>query len=195
MTRGDGPRQGPPLAALTGRLAACPTDFGLPVDIGPVLADVLEDLGHEPLPAHWHQQLAVRPPAEADPARAGWLRCVAVTTWLVAEPALGGLLTTAAILRLFDRDVRALAGHLRADALVQDPDRREELARLALRAAGAVPAGESAAQAADRLATLDTVNRAELVAAAAAAEAHARAVREAMARKRAEEAAARAMRE
>ncbi|MBP7601669.1 MAG: hypothetical protein KA750_09995, partial [Thermoflexales bacterium] len=57
------------------------------------------------------------------------------------------------------------------------------------------PAGESVAQAQDRLATLNTAERQRVIQAARAAEERARAVREAMARKAAEEAAAKYNRE
>jgi hypothetical protein len=46
-----------------------------------------------------------------------------------------------------------------AKRLVAGTDRREELARLCLRALGLRPAGETAAQAEDRLATLNSVER------------------------------------
>jgi hypothetical protein len=82
-----------------------------------------------------------------------------------------------------------------APAFVTDPDRREELVRLALHAIDRHPAGETGAQAADRLTTLSTVERARVVAAARVAEARAREVREAMAKQAAEEAAAQYSRE
>ncbi|OOK67654.1 hypothetical protein BZL30_7641 [Mycobacterium kansasii] len=58
-----------------------------------------------------------------------------------------------------------------------------------------MPAGETVEQAADRLSTLDSATRARVEAEARAAEARAKEVRAALARKRAEEAAARASRE
>ena len=63
---------------------------------------------------------------------------------------------------------------------VTDPDRREELARVTLRALSLTPAGETAAQAADRLSTVDSVRRHEVLLAAKAAEERAAAVRKAM---------------
>jgi uncharacterized metal-binding protein len=84
---------------------------------------------------------------------------------------------------------------VRAELFVRDADRREELARLVFRCTGVVPAGETAEQAADRLSTLDSATRTRVEAEARAAEERAREVREALKRKRAEEAAARASRE
>jgi hypothetical protein len=82
-----------------------------------------------------------------------------------------------------------------APQFVSDADRREELARLALHHLGLRPAGETEAQAADRLSTLDTVERERVQRAARQAEERARAIREAMAKKAAEEAAAQYSRE
>jgi hypothetical protein len=52
-----------------------------------------------------------------------------------------------------------LAKLVPAERLVFDADRREELARLGLRALGLRPAGETVTQAEDRLATLNSVER------------------------------------
>jgi hypothetical protein len=76
-------------------------------------------------------------------------------------------------------------------ACVTDPDRREELARLCLKSLGLLPKGETAAQAADRLAALDSVERHRVLKATAAAEKRAREVREAMAKQKAQESASR----
>ena len=72
-----------------------------------------------------------------------------------------------------------------------DGDRREELVRLCLSELGIRPAGETVDEATDRLNTLDSVERVNVVRKTRKAEARARKIREEMARKRAEEAAAR----
>src|SRR4029078_13283764 len=79
--------------------------------------------------------------------------------------------------------------------LISDADRREELARFCLKQLGLRPAGESEAQAEDRLTTLSSAERQRVVRAARQAEERARAIREEMARKAAEEAADKATRE
>ena len=84
-----------------------------------------------------------------------------------------------------------LSGLVRADSLIGDPDRREELVRICLHALGLRPQGESIAQAMDRLNTLDSIERKRVVEKTRAAEARAREIREAMARRAAQEAAAR----
>lgn len=186
------PPQGPAVELLTRRLAQCPPDFADAVAVGAILADVLEDAGHDLLPAEWHDALAPRQP---EPAQRSWVQATAILAWLLADPAVGPIVPTAAVLELLRGDLHELTLHVPAAALVTDSDRREELARLLLRAAGTIPAGETPAQAADRLATLDTVTRLRVVADARAAEARAHAVRDALAAHRAREAAARAMRE
>jgi hypothetical protein len=88
-----------------------------------------------------------------------------------------------------------MADFVPARDLVTDPDRREELARRCLRALGLLPGGETAAQAADRLGTLDSVERARVIAATRDAELRAAEVRKAMQAQAAAEAAAKASRE
>jgi hypothetical protein len=108
----------------------------------------------------------------------------------LAQPARLRLLLTTGL-----ADLAAVAA---APQFVADPDRREELVRLCLSALGLRPAGETIAQAEDRLATLNSAERERLVLATRAAEARARAIREAMARRAREaevEANLKAMRE
>ena len=69
------------------------------------------------------------------------------------------------------------------------------MVRLCLRDLGLRPEGETEAQAQDRLTTLSTAERSRVLAAARQAEERARAVREAMAKQAAEEAAAQYSRE
>jgi hypothetical protein len=95
------------------------------------------------------------------------------------------------IRRLLEETVPALRKVVRAKSVPSDPDRREELARLVLRDLGVLPEGENEAEAADRLSTVDSVRRVEVMQAAKAAEERAAAVRNAMEEKRAQEAAAR----
>ena len=76
-----------------------------------------------------------------------------------------------------------------ARRFVSDPDRREELARVALARLGYRPAGETLAQAQDRLTTLNSAERARVMNASRAAEERARQIREALAKKAAEESA------
>lgn len=189
----------PPVERLVHRLAACPDAFLAPprigdagvVSVGAVLGDAVRARGAE-LPEAWLDAVG---PAVADAGTERWLRAVLVTCWLVADDELDGLVGADALLGLLTADLRALTDLVAPEDLVGDDDRREELARLLLRSCGVVPAGETEGQAADRLATLDSVSRTRVEAEARAAEQRAREVREAMERRRAAEAAARASRE
>jgi hypothetical protein len=191
---------GPVLESLTRRLAATPAEFlaeprlgaAGQVHVPAVVTDLLRDLGGPPLtPA----QLAVFQPADARRHR-NWLGLVLVACWLLHDPwfreraAFGP-----AAADFLTGGLAALAAHVQAPRFVADPDRREELARLALRGLGLRPAGETDAQAEDRLTTLSTLERERVVRAARQAEERARAIREAMAARAAEEAAAQYSRE
>ena len=81
------------------------------------------------------------------------------------------------------------------DLLDRDEDRREELVRRTLRAVRLALPGESSQEAEDRMRQVDSVERHRVLRAAAQREKRSREVREAMARKAAEEAAAKVSRE
>lgn len=171
------------VARLTRRLADTPTDFladPMSVAVAAVVSDVLLMAGGAPLDATLFEVEEPR-----------WRRMVLVTCWLVADPVLLARGPAALSEWLCARDLFTLS--LLVDPLnfVRDPDRREELARLTLRALSVSPSGETTAQAADRLSTVDSVKRHEVLLAAKAAEERAAAVRKAMAEERAREAAAR----
>src|SRR5437764_887594 len=76
-----------------------------------------------------------------------------------------------------------------ARKFIEDPDRREELVRVSLAAIGCRPAGESEAQAEDRLTSLSSGERQRVVEASRAAELRARKIREELRKKAAEESA------
>jgi hypothetical protein len=75
------------------------------------------------------------------------------------------------------------------EKFVSDAERREELARFCLARLGFRPFGETKPQAEDRLTSLSAAERARVLQASRKAEARAREVREALARKAAEESA------
>jgi hypothetical protein len=184
---------------LVNRLANCPADFLAPPRVGEhgtvavaaVVGDVVRRAGGE-LPEEWIARLDT---GHADAAAVNWLRGCLVGCWLITDPALAGEVSAEEILHFFDADLARITDLVRADLLVHDSDRREELARSLLRSVDLVPGGESADAAADRLATLDSVNRLRVEGEARAAVQRAEEVREALARKAAEEAAAQASRE
>jgi hypothetical protein len=177
---------------LLHRLAECPADFLLEpgeIDLVALACDHFRALGLA-IPSLPERRILARLPNEAQ-------RLVAIVLWLlrdawfVARPQLAE-----ATWQFFQSEsLPRLAKLVRPEAMVNDPDRREELVRLCLKGLSLVPEGESAAQAADRLNTLDSVERERVIRQTRHAEARAREVREAMARKRAQEAAARYSRE
>lgn len=174
------------VAQLTRRLADTPQDFladPSAVAVAAVVSDVLLMAGGTALDA-----------VEAEPFEAGeprWRRLVLVTCWLLADPALLASGPEALTTWLTDPALATLSQLVDPLRFTNDPDRREELARLTLRALLFQPAGETPSQSADRLSTVDSVRRQEVLVAAREAEERAEAVRKAMEEQRAREAAAR----
>lgn len=194
-------REGPPLEALLRRLAECPPEFLAEPRQGPtgvietaaVVSDLVVDLGGSPLSAAQAEPFR---PAKETKTRRNRLRAVLVTAWLLHDAWFRehrGLAGPA--LAFLTGGLEELAGLVQAPLLTTDPERREELARLTLQALGLRPAGETVAQAQDRLTTLNSAERQRVIKEAQAAEQRAQKIREAMAKKAAEEAAARYMRE
>jgi hypothetical protein len=188
---------GPLLETLTRRLAECPADFmAAPygrggkgnVYVAAVVFDLLRELGGAPLTA---QQLDLFEFKRGNARSERYLRVVLIAAWLLYDPWFRSRNQFASqayeFLALGLDDVAALVP---PPAFVSDADRREELARLCLNALGLRPAGETQSQAEDRLATLDSIERGRVVREARVAEARARQIREEMARKAAQEAAA-----
>ena len=192
---------GPELDLLTHRLTECPAEFyqhpiesgtqklaannPLPIDVRAIVCDHLRDLG---VPLENIRAMGVAVAQAGLPHQ----RLIAVTVWLLREPWFMARPELAGrIGQLLADRLRELASTVRPELTVTDSDRREELARLCLRELGFRPAGETEEQARDRLNTLDSVERVHVVSETRAAESRARKIREAMARKRAQEAAAR----
>jgi hypothetical protein len=119
-------------------------------------------------------------------------RLIAVATWLLhddfflSRPQLAQLMW-----KTLSRELIDLAGVVKPEDAVHDPDRREELVRVILKHLGLRPRGETAQQAKDRLNTLDSAERLKVVRQTRDAEARARKIREQMAAEAAKAAAAR----
>ena len=187
--------EGPELERLTRRLAETPADFLAAPRVGPegvvhvaaVVNDLLHELGGIPMTK---AQIGLFQPGSATAANRNFLSVVLVACWLLRDEwfkAQAGM--AAAALWVLSERLKPLADIVPAAQFVGDPDRREELARYVLAQMDMHPAGESAAQAQDRLTTLSSVERQRVMRAARAAEERSRAIREAMAKKAAEEAA------
>lgn len=189
--------EGPILEALTRRLGECPPDFLAEprrpggqgkIEVAAVVSDLLEAMGGSPLT---DPEGFCYPNARAVNAHRNRLRLILVGAWLLFAGELRRVPQAAERAREWlSTRMQELSPYVQADQLVQDPDRREEFVRLALKALDLRPAGESIEQAQDRLVTLSSVERARVVKEAQAAERRAREIREEMARKAAEEAAA-----
>ncbi|WP_420140072.1 hypothetical protein [Sphingomonas sp.] len=184
--------EGPPLERLTRRLAETPADFLADPDVqgfgqvatAALVHDLLARQGKAPAVRDLQPFLAIE---EKDRNR---LRLTAILVWLLADESFADALgAPAPIMALLTARTGDLAANGRAQAYVTDVERREELARTALAALDMVPAGETEAQATDRLSAVSAAERNRLLNASRAAEERARAVREALIRKAAEESA------
>ena len=191
--------QGPSIEELTRRLAECPVDFldapkqgGIgKVSVDAVVSDLLLDCGGGVLSSKDRKQFTQRGANHRN-----YLRQVLVSCWLFHAPCFTEKGNLAAKVKTFLKSgLEDLSRLVAADLLVQDPDRREELVRLALAALNLLPLGETKAQASDRLKALDSVERERVISETRAQQERARQIREAMARKKAQEAAARYSRE
>ncbi len=193
-------QEGPPLESLTRRLAECPAEFLAEPRIGrrgsvhvaAVVNDLIVELGGQPLAA-----TETRPFKSADSKKdRNRLRLLLVACWLLYDPWFRQQRQlAAAALRLLAHGLAEAASFTPADKFISDPDRREELARLCLKELDLHPAGESVAQAQDRLATLNTAERQRVIKAAREAEERAREIRRKMAEQAAYDASLKAMRE
>jgi hypothetical protein len=186
-------REGPILEALMRRLAETPEEFLAEPRIGAVgrvhtaavVGDLLRMLGHEPT-------IRDLSPFSGRDARAdrNRLGVTLVLTWLLADEwFVRSRPEWTALLDVLETTASELADQSTAAKLVTDPERREEAARTALARLGLRPAGETIAQAQDRLRTLSSAERQRVMRASRAAEERARAIREALARKAAQESA------
>ncbi|HEU0301101.1 MAG TPA: hypothetical protein VFR37_16675 [Longimicrobium sp.] len=186
-------REGPVLESLTRRLAETPEDFlGEPrigaagrVHTAAVVGDLLRAMGGAAPAGELRRFHGADPRADRNRLSIALVLC-----WLLADEWFArASLPPGMVLTLLDGESRELAAQSPAAKFVADPDRREELARLALARLGYRPAGETPAQAQDRLTTLSSAERARVMRAARAAEERAREIREALIRKAAEESA------
>lgn len=207
--------EGPGLTSLTHRLSECPKEFliephiesidiqkkevlvrwpegGKKIHTAALVSDLLEALGGEPLTL---ADLAIFPRTDS-PENLNLLRLIQVCCHLYYDPWFrerGGF--AGRLLSFLTSGLKEVAQVVNADLFVTDPERREELARLCLAGIGLRPAGESEIQALDRLTTVDSVERKLILVETRKAQKRAEALRKAMARKAAQEAASKMTRE
>lgn len=182
-----------PLAELLRHLGDLPAAFRGPAEVRAVAADLIETLCGARPKADLLDALETR---EATEAAKNTRRLVLAACHLLWHPSFRGEpLPQRPLERLLVQELARLGPVVAADELDRDEERREELVRRTLRALGQRPAGESVAEAEDRLKQVDSIERRQVLRAAAERERRARQVREAMAKKAAEEAAAKVSRE
>ena len=186
-------QEGPPLETLVRRLAETPRDFLMEPRIGNggrvVVAAVADDLcrmlGSAATSAELSRLSGTKPKQDRNRLSVSLLLC-----WLLADEWFRASATPrTALFELLASGAEELAAHTPSKKFVEDPERREELARFALARLGRRPLGETRAQAEDRLTSLSAAERARVMQASRAAEQRAREIREALARKAAEESA------
>lgn len=186
-------KEGPVLESLTRRLAETPPDFleeprigsSGRVQVAAVVHDLLRLLGGAADTA----RLSV---FQGDDARRdrNRLSLTLILCWLLSDDWFCKTRPAAeTVLQLLDEGASDLAKQVTSRKFVVDADRREELARFALARLGFRPAGETLAQAQDRLTSISSAERARTLRASREAEQRARAIREQLARKAAEESA------
>ena len=186
-------RNGPSLDLLLRRLTDVPPDFlDSPrrnaegrIHVAAVVNDMLALYGTSA-----PQALLATLSGDLAGVSANQLTLSAVLAWLLADESWSESGVVAdEVPALFTEMVPPLAAEAEAPRYAFEPERREELASTTLARLALLPAGETANQAADRLASVSGVERRRLLEASRAAEARARAIREALARKAAEESA------
>ena len=186
-------KSGPVLESLTRRLAETPPDFLDEPRIGAAGAVAVPALVNDLLRMHGARATidALRRFESRNARRdRNRLALAMIVAWLLAEDwFLRAGLAAGALLEVLDETVTELAAATASRKFIDDPDRREELARIVLARLDHRPAGETIAQATDRLSGLSVTERARLLEASRASEKRARAVRAALVKKAAEESA------
>ncbi|MYM27206.1 hypothetical protein GTP58_02585 [Duganella sp. CY15W] len=186
-------KSGPTLETLMHRLAETPAEFldeprvgtSGKVHVAALVNDVLALHGQRaPLSA---LEYFVSSDARRDRNR---LALVMIACWLLADEWFDSVTPPQnMVLNLLGATVAEMAQANAAHKFVHDPDRREELVRVVLARLDYRPAGESVAEATDRLSGISGVERKRLLEASRAAEQRAADIRAALARKAAEESA------
>lgn len=185
--------EGPALESLLRRLSETPEDFLAEPRIGKrgsvSVPAVVGDLCHAlalPMPGEVLERFA----GKSDRADRNRLALTLITCWLLSDAWFqAARFTSQSLLELLEGGLGELAEQTGFAKFISDADRREELARFALARLGYRPQGETPEQAQDRLTSLSCAERKRVMQAARRAEERARAIREQLARKAAQESA------
>lgn len=195
-------REGPALEAMMDRLARVHTDFlksysSSPDDVSGVylpaiINDMLVETGDCPLQPEESARAAKFRTGKNLQQLAAMLCHIYHDPWFINNRIEDGLIRSL----IFSKKLATLGETAESpEQFINDPDRREELCRIALDAAGFFPAGENEKTSAERLAGLDSVERKNILDKTRDAQKRAREIREAMLRSEAEEAASKMSRE
>ena len=187
---------GPHLETLTHRLADTPVEFlaepriagvanAQAVAVAALVNDILLLHGARAPAASLQGFIGAQVKADRNRLALAMILC-----WLLADDwFIGQQLPQPALLQVLGEAARELAASTPAHQFTQDPERREELARFVLARLGFRPRDESVAQSTDRLSAISGTERRRLLEASRLAEHRAREIREALAKKAAEESA------
>lgn len=195
-------RDGPSLEAMMDRVASVHTDIlkkqsklpGEPdcIYIAAIINDLLVDSGDSPLQPEEAVKADRFGTVKNLQQLAGILCHIFHDPWFMQNKVEPGLIRGL----IFSKKLAALGDTAdNAEQFVTDPDRREELCRIALDAAGFFPAGENEKKSIERLVSLDSIERKNILDKTRDAQKRAREIRDAMLRKEAEEAASKMSRE
>ena len=173
---------------LCGRLAEAPPIFQSAVDpaepgsirIAAVVADLFRDRASRPLTPKELARFGYVPQSRRH------LELVLVASWLLHDEAFQGC-SAETLLELVTQHLWKLSELVIPRAFIEDAERREELVRVCVKAVGGKIDGEDPAISEDRLATLDSVRRDELLRDARTRDAEREARRRELARLRAQE--------
>jgi hypothetical protein len=184
---------GPIIEALTRRLAETPADFLDEPRIGNSGSVFVAALVNDALRMLGNGSTGVGLEYFDDTTTKGDRNRLALTmivVWLMTDEwFVKRTVSQEQALQVLTEAVTELAATTTAQKFVSDPDRREELARVVLARLDYRPEGETLAQAKDRLSSISGMERHRLEQASRASEQRASAIREALAKKAAEQAA------
>lgn len=187
---------GPHLETLTHRLADTPAEFlrepriagvhnSQAVHVAALVNDILRLHGARAPAASLQGFHGAQVKADRNRLALAMIMCwLLADDWFVAQR-----LAQEDVLQVLGEAARELAAASPAHQYTQDPERREELARIVLARLGFRPRDESAAQAIDRLSAISGTERRRLLEASRVAEQRSREIREALAKKAAQESA------
>ncbi|MFC1743616.1 hypothetical protein ACFL35_06445 [Candidatus Riflebacteria bacterium] len=191
-------KQGPQLDYLINRLADCPPEFMLQpkagkngkIDMSAVVTDFIRDLSPSPFPLITYSNFIK---ANKD---INYLKLVLLCCWLLHDEWFTSKTGYAAdSLKLLQEGLPPMAKIVKAEKFINDAERREELVRYCLMYLNLRPQGETKAHAEDRLKTMSSVARNKFIKDSVQVQKRLQAIRKAMAKKAAAEAASKATRE